>query len=82
MGDNSLVGLNDLHVNAVFLLSDDHCPTQLPILTLFLRATCGNRLARLLLPCWGFWFGAKGRNTAITKTRCTINRFLIYTAEL
>lgn len=86
MGYNSLVGLDDLHVDAVFLLSNDHGPPQLPILTLLLRATCGDRLARLLLRCtigcWGFWFGAKGRNTAIRKSRCTINRFIICTTKI
>ena len=38
MGDDPHVRLDDLHVDAMLLLPDDHRPPQLPVLPLLLSA--------------------------------------------
>ena len=38
VGDDSHVGLDDLHVDAVLLLPDDDCPPQFAVLPLLLSA--------------------------------------------
>ena len=47
MGDDPLVGLNALHVDAVLLLSDDHRPPEPGILLLLLSTGGGDGLAGL-----------------------------------
>lgn len=48
MGDDFLVGLNALHVDAMLLLADDDRPPQLPVLTLLLCTVSRDRFMRLL----------------------------------
>lgn len=50
MGDDSLVGLDDLHVDAVLLLSYDDGPPQPAVLTLLLGAVGWNGVPRLVRP--------------------------------
>lgn len=47
MGDDSHVGLDDLHVDAMLLLADDHRPPQLDVLTLVLGAVRRDGFVRL-----------------------------------
>lgn len=50
MGDDSHVGLNDLHVDAVLLLPNDDRPPQFAILALLLDAVCRDWIIRLTCP--------------------------------
>lgn len=47
VGDDPHVGLDDLHVDAVLLLSDDYRPPQSDVLPLLLGAVRGDRIVRL-----------------------------------
>lgn len=59
MGDDPHVGLDDLHVDAVLLLPDDHRPPEPAVLALLLRAVRRDRVVRLArrapLGCVGVW---------------------------
>lgn len=50
MGDDSHVGLDDFHVDAVLLLPDDDRPPQSAILPLLLSAVRRDRVIRLACP--------------------------------
>lgn len=50
MGDDSHVGLDNLHVDAVLLLPDDDRPPQFAILTLLLSAVGWYWIIRLTCP--------------------------------
>lgn len=50
VGDDPHVGLDDLHVDAVLLLPDDHRPPQLPVLPLLLQAVCRDGVVGLVHP--------------------------------
>ena len=70
MGDDLLVGLDALHVDAVLLLPDDHGPPQLALLPLLLRAARRDWLHRLPRPapigCSGIWLKQTPQNTTLS----------------
>lgn len=50
VGDDPHVGLDDLHVDTVLLLPDDHRPPKLPVLPLLLDAVRGDGVVGLVHP--------------------------------
>lgn len=88
MGDDPHVGFDDLHVDAVLLLSDDHRPPQPDVLPLLLGAVGGDRLTRVAraTPAGraGFWYQnnthpllperRRGRSDEVTASRRSLGR--------
>lgn len=67
VGDDPHVGFDDLHVDAVLLLSDDDRPPQPDVLPLLLGAVRGDRITRVA-PAGraGLWYQTEHHTTVIT----------------
>lgn len=69
MGDDPHVGFDDLHVDAVLLLSDDDRPPQPDVLALLLGAVRGDRIMRVACAtpagCAGLWYQTEEETTVV-----------------